>query len=172
MIPYIVLGAAAVAVYIATRPDEFTITRSKHISAPPDKIFPHLNDFRKWAAWSPWERLDPALTRNYGGAPSGPGSTYEWEGNNKVGKGRMEITDAAAPTRVDIRLEFIRPWTATNTTVFTLTPDATGTTVQWSMSGKNDYKGKAFSMVMNMDKLVGADFERGLDALKGIAEAS
>lgn len=172
MLPFIAVGAAALVGYIATRPGEFTITRTQRIKATPDRIFPHINDFHKWEAWSPWEKLDPNLKRTYSGSPAGPGAVYEWSSSdNKVGQGRMEITSAIEPTNVGIRLDFIRPWKATNDIQFSLVPEGTDSVVTWSMKGNRNFVMKAMGMVMDMDKLVGADFEKGLDALKAVAEA-
>jgi uncharacterized protein YndB with AHSA1/START domain len=157
--------------YAATRPAQFTVRRSLRIKATPDKVFPHISDFHKWEAWSPWEKLDPAMRKTHSGPPAGRGAAYAWEGNNKVGKGRMEIVDATQPSRVEIRLEFERPWKATNQTEFILTPSGQDTEVTWSMTGNNNYMAKVFGVFMNMDKLVGRDFEKGLAGLKSVTEA-
>ncbi len=164
------VGLAALAAYIATRPANFSISRSRTLAAPPDVVHAHVNDFRKWPAWSPWEKRDPAMTREYSGAPAGPGASYAWKGNNDVGEGRMTITDSRAPQSVTIRLEFIKPFAATNTTQFDFAPSGPGTNVTWSMSGENNFISKAFSVFMNMDSLIGADFEQGLGNLDAVTK--
>lgn len=161
---------AAVLIYAATRPDTFRIQRESRIDAPPDRIFGFLNDFRAWMAWSPWEGLDPELKRTYSGAPAGVGSVYAWEGNKKVGAGRMEITAATPPSSLTIKLDFLRPFEAHNVTHFTLTPSDGSTAVHWAMDGRNTFMGKLMSVFMNMDRLVGTDFEKGLAKLKSAAE--
>ena len=157
--------------YAASRPDQFRVERRTRINATPDRIFPLLNDFKRWSVWSPWEKLDPNLTRRHSGAESGPGAVYEWEGNKKVGKGRMEIRKAVPPSNVVITLDFIEPWAAHNTAEFTLTPSASATDVIWAMYGPNLFMTKLTSVFMSMDKMVGKDFERGLANLKQAAEA-
>ena len=161
----------AVLAYAATRPDEFRVTRRVHINAPPDRVFPLLVDFHKWPSWSPWERLDPNLTRRFSGAQNGAGAIYEWEGNKKVGKGRMKIRKAVAPSLLVIMLDFIEPWAAHNTAEFTLTSASNATDVTWTMHGPNLFMAKLMSVFVSMDKLVGKDFERGLTNLKTAAEA-
>lgn len=153
---------AGFAAFVATRPAEFRLTRERTLAAPPDVVHSYLNDFHKWGDWSPWEKLDPTMKRDHSGAPAGPGAVYHWEGNDKVGEGRMTITDSHAPQSVTINLEFIKPFAATNTTQFDLTPSGTGTHVTWSMSGHNNFIAKAMCIFMDMDKMVGPDFERGL----------
>ena len=175
MIGMIAAGAGIVVVgllgYAASRPSAFTITRSTKINAPPEKIFPHVNDFRNWSAWSPWEKLDPQLRRTHSGQPAGKGAVYEWEGNKKVGQGRMDIVDSTPPTRVEIRLEFIKPWKAVNTTTLLLSPQGHATDVTWSTNGTNPLMMKVMGVFMNMDELVGKDFEKGLAELKRISES-
>jgi polyketide cyclase/dehydrase/lipid transport protein len=165
----LVLLVAALAAFVATRPAEFRIARSRTVAAPPDALHAYVNDFHQWPAWSPWEKLDPAMKREYAGAPAGPGAVYAWSGNDQVGEGRMTITDSQPPRSVTIRLEFLKPWAATNTTQFDFTPSGTGTNVTWAMTGHNNFMAKAFSVVMDMDKMVGPDFERGLANLDAAA---
>lgn len=159
-------------IVVATRPAEFRVERSTTISAPPERAFSQVNDFRSWSGWSPWEKLDPNLTRSFSGPPSGTGASYAWVGNENVGEGRMTIEKSTPPSEVVIKLEFLKPWEATNTTVFSFTPEGAGTRVTWAMTGENNFASKAFSLFMDMDQLVGADFERGLAAMKSIAETS
>jgi len=161
----VALALAALAVYVATRPADFRLVRKRTLAAPPGAVFDLVNDFRKWPEWSPWEKLDPNLKRDLSGPPSGTGSAYHWSGNAKAGEGRMTITDSQPPHRITIRLEFIKPWTATNTTTFDFAPNGSGTEVTWAMTGTNNFMAKAFSIFMNMEKFVGPDFERGLASL-------
>jgi len=156
---------------ITTRPAAFRIERSTAINAPADVVFPYINDFHRWPEWSPWEKIDPDMTREYTGAPAGKGARYSWSGNSKAGAGAMTITDSDPPKRVLIDISFTRPFKAQNIIDFTLTPAPAGVNVNWAMHGNNNFMAKAFSLVMSMDKLVGKDFEKGLAALKSAAEA-
>jgi hypothetical protein len=168
----LVVVVAAFVVVVATRPAEFHIERSLAMLAPPLSVFAQVNDLHAWAAWSPWEKLDPKMEKTYGGPTDGPGATYAWKSESgKVGQGRMTIERSEAPGLVVIKLEFIKPFTATNTVTFSLDPSADGTKVTWAMDGRNGFMGKAFALLMNMDKTVGGDFERGLVGLKAVAEA-
>lgn len=164
--PIVVILAIA-----ATRPNTFRVERRTHIDAEPARVFALVDDFRRWPAWSPWEKLDPALTRTYSGASSGAGAKYAWAGNKKVGEGRMEILETTPPSRIVIRLEFLKPWQATNTTEFTFARSASGTDVNWAMVGTSPFMFKVMGIFMPMDKLVGKDFERGLASMKAAAEA-
>ncbi len=155
--------------FAATRPDTFRLERQTTIKVPADQIFAHLNDFRAWAAWSPWEKMDPAMQRTHSGATSGVGASYGWEGP-KVGAGRMEILEATPPHGAVIKLDFSKPFEAHNTIRFTLTSAGGSTTVNWAMEGKNNFMAKAMGLVMNMDKMVGKDFEAGLANLKALVE--
>jgi uncharacterized protein YndB with AHSA1/START domain len=137
----------------------------------PDDVFPLLNDFRRWSIWSPWEKLDPNLTRRFSGAESGQGAVYDGEGNKKAGKGRMEIRKSIPPSRLVITLDFMEPWAAHNTAEFILTPDAGATDVVWTMYGPNLFITKLTGVFISMDKMVGTDFERGLANLKQAAES-
>jgi hypothetical protein len=162
---------AALLLYIATRPDTFHVERTAVIHAPADVVFARLEDFHRWPEWSPWEKIDPAMQRTYSGSDKGVGAVYAWKGNDKVGEGRMTILEATTPTKLGIRLEFLKPFQATNSATFDVTPQAEGTQVRWSMDGKNNFVGKAMCLVMDMDKTVGGDFEKGLAALDGVAQA-
>ena len=161
---------AALLIYAATKPDTFALERSTSIKAPPEKIFALFNDFHHWTAWSPWEKLDPALKRTYSGAEAGKGAVYEWEGNNKVGKGRMEIEDSVAPSKVAIDLHFLKPFEARNVAEFTLASQGDATNVTWKMHGPSPYLSKVMTLFFSMDKMVGKDFETGLANLKAVAE--
>ena len=153
---------------IMSRPSTFTVSRSKTIAAPPAIVFAQVSDFHKWADWSPWEKLDPNMQKTYGGPESGTGATYEWSGSGDVGKGKMTIT-SAANDNVEIDLEFIEPFPAKNKTVISLKPAGEGTDVTWSMSGENNFLGKAMSLVMDMDRMIGTDFDKGLESLSMVS---
>lgn len=160
----------AFALYVQSRPSAFRITRSLVIAAPPSAIFPLLHDFRAWARWSPWEKLDPDMTKTYGGADAGVGATYHWQGK-KSGEGKMTITESESDRRLVIALDFIKPFPANNTTIFTVEPDGEGTRVTWTMEGESNFASKAFGVFVNMDAMVGRDFETGLAAISTIASA-
>jgi len=165
----VVVLIAGVLVFAATRPDTFRVQRSASIKAPPEKISAVLSDFHGWQAWSPWEKMDPAMKRSYSGAEKGKGAAYAWEGNGKVGQGHMEITDAA-PSRVALNLDFIKPFEAHNKVVFTLTPKGDATEVNWAMQGPVPYPAKIVHVFMDMDSMVGGQFEAGLANLKTLTE--
>lgn len=165
----IVLLGAALAGFVSTRPDRFRIERSAVIEAPADVVFALINDLREWPRWSPWETLDPTMKRTYDGPPAGVGAGYGWSGTGKAGEGRMVITDSRPSVIVGLQLVFRRPFAATNETRFELTPADGGTRVSWIMEGKNLLASKAMSLVMNMDNLVGRDFERGLSNMRAAA---
>ncbi|KSU70469.1 Polyketide cyclase / dehydrase and lipid transport [Pseudarthrobacter enclensis] len=143
----------------------FEVRRSAVIPATPEEIFPLVNSFHEWQAWSPWEQVDPGMSRRYYGPDSGVGAGYEWSGNRKAGSGTMEIVESRPSDTVRIRLQFTKPFKALNPTTFTFTPAPGGTEVTWRMTGENKGAAKVFALFMNMDKLVGSDFERGLVAL-------
>jgi hypothetical protein len=161
----VVLGVAA------TKPDTFRVQRSTSIKAPPEKIYAFIDDFHRWGTWSPYEKLDPAMQRTYSGTQRGTGAVYEWDGNSKAGKGRMEITDAPAPTKVTIKLDFLKPMEAHNVAEFTLEPRGDSTQVTWSMAGPTPYFAKVIHVFFSMDRMVGKDFETGLANLKALAES-
>lgn len=170
-----ILIAAAVVIggflaFVATRPDEFTVKRTVEINAPADQIFPLVNDFHNWVAWSPYEKLDAGMTRTIDGAASGTGAHYAWSGNDKVGQGQMTITASNASQLIVIKLEFEKPFKATNTAEFTFSTHGSHTDVTWAMSGQNNFIGKAMCVFMDMDKMVGKDFEQGLANLKAVVE--
>lgn len=159
-----------VILYATTRPDSFRIQRSIRINAAPDKVFPLVNDFHQWEAWSPWEKVDPAIRRTYSGASSGKGAVYAWEGNKNIGKGRMEIDESLAPSKVLIKIDFFAPMEAHNTVEITLEPQDGGTLVTHAMYGPSPFMSKLMGLVFNMDKMVGGKFEEGLANLKALAE--
>lgn len=152
--------------------DTYSVKRSVTIDAPPVRIYGQIANFHNWTSWSPWEDLDPELKRTYSSAESGTGAVYRWSGNRKAGQGRMEITDATEPSRVQIGLVFEKPWKARTDTVFTIQPEGSGSRVDWSLTGKNTRMTKVMGIFKSMDKLVGPDFEKGLARLKATTEKS
>ena len=166
----VVVLIAAILIYAANQPDNFRVQRSTTIKAPPEKIFPLITDLHSWGSWSPWEKMDPAMKRTYSGAASGKGAAYAWEGNSKVGEGRMEITEASPPSKVSIKLDFLKPFEAHNTAEFTLEPKGDSTNVTWAMYGPSAYVAKVMGVFVSMDSMIGKDFEAGLANLKAAAE--
>jgi hypothetical protein len=162
----------ALLVIIAMQPDYFTLTRSTTVAASPQAVFAQVNDFHAWPKWSPWAKLDPSMKSTYTGPESGVGASYAWMGNEQVGEGKMTIIKAQPFERIDISLEFISPMAATNLTEFTFKPEGENTLVTWTMSGKNNFIAKAFHLFIDMDKMVGDDFEKGLAQLKTTVESS
>lgn len=165
----VLIGVLLVA--IVTRPAEYSVERSTTIAAPPTVPFELVNDFHHWERWSPWEKLDPGMDRVHTGSASGEGAKYSWAGNDDVGKGVMTIVSSRPPQAIDIDLEFIEPFASTTKTAFRFVETEGSTTVTWTMSGDNDFVGKAFSLFMDMDAMIGADFEEGLANLKALAES-
>ncbi len=166
----IALLVAIVIVLAVLKPDTFRVERSTRIKASPDKVFALINDFNRWGSWSPWEKMDPAMQRTFSGAPSGKGSVYEWKGNSKVGEGRMEILESAPSTRITIKLDFLKPFEAHNVADFTLEPQGGETAVTWTMQGPASFVVKIMHVFMDMDRMVGKDFEAGLANMKAVAE--
>lgn len=158
-------------VLIATRPGEYSVERSIAIAAPAAVPFGLVNDFHQWERWSPWDELDPDMERTFEGAQAGQGAIYGWSGNDDVGKGRMTILSSRPTEAIDIELEFIEPFASTSNTAFRFIEADGSTTVTWTMSGENNFVGKAFSLFMDMDAMIGADFEKGLASMKAEAEA-
>jgi len=159
-------------VAVSSRPAQFSIERSATMVAPPSRVFEHVDDFRKWESWSPWAKLDPSMKVEFSGASSGPGAVYHWTGNQEVGEGRMTLLESQTSERVKIRLEFIKPFATVNLTESSFREEGGRTTVRWAMSGENSFFMKAFHLFMNMDKMVGKDFEKGLANLKAVVESS
>ncbi|CAN7626482.1 SRPBCC family protein [Caulobacter sp. LjRoot300] len=166
----VVVAAVALLGYAATKPDHFRIARSTVIKAPPERIYALLDDFHAWGAWSPYEKLDPAMSRTYGGPASGLGSTYAWSGDGKAGAGRMEIVEAAAPSKLVVDLDFTKPFQSRSKTLFTLVPEGDATRVTWAMEGPSPFLFRVMDVIFNMDKAAGKDFETGLASLKARAE--
>lgn len=166
----LVVLIAALLGYAATRPDSFRVERSAVIQAPPERLHPMVEDFRRWREWSPWEALDPAMTRSFTGPPAGQGAVYEWSGNKDVGRGRMEVLGSTTARQVVIKLDFIEPFEGHNTTTFGFEPKDGGTRVVWVMEGPSNFVTKLMSVFASMDSLIGRDFEKGLANMKAAAE--
>jgi len=164
------VGIAAVLILAAMRPNQFRVQRSIAINAPPEKIYPMIGDLRAWTQWSPFEHKDRAMKRVYGSVTTGKGATYAWEGNRQVGAGHVVIADAVVPSRMTLKLTMTRPFKAQNIVDFTLTPAGNSTTVTWAMRGNVQYFAKVIHVFVNMDKMVGGEFESGLKNLKAAAE--
>lgn len=166
-----VVLAAAFAALVASRPSEFRITRSAIVAADPATLFAQVNDVRRFQDWSPWAKRDPQAKMSFEGPAAGEGAAFRWAGNREVGEGAMTVTASRRNERVQFRLDFLKPMKATNTAEFTFEPVAEGTRVTWSMFGESKFICKAMGLFMNMDKMIGGDFEKGLAGLKRIAEA-
>jgi hypothetical protein len=177
MLKKIALGLAlallAFVGFVASRPSTYRVERTSTIAAPAERVFAQLDDFRAWAAWSPWEKLDPNMKKTFSGPERGKGASYAWQGSGDVGKGKMTIVEHHPPTHVGCKLEFIEPFTSTARTDFSLSANADGSTlVTWSMDGQNDFLGKLFGVFMDMDAMIGADYEKGLAQLKTVVEGA
>jgi hypothetical protein len=164
------IAIAVILILAAAKPDGFGIQRATTVKAPPEKIFPLINDFHQWGTWSPYENKDPAMKRSYSGAASGEGAIYAWEGNKNVGSGRMEILDSSAPSKIVIKLDFFKPFEGHNTAEFTMLPHGDATDVTWLMHGPLPFMGKIMHVFINMDRMIGKDFEIGLANLKRLTE--
>jgi uncharacterized protein YndB with AHSA1/START domain len=160
------------AVIVALQPSEFRVARSTTISASPATVFAQVNDFHKWEAWNPWGKIDPAMKQAYAGAPAGSGAIYTWSGNNEVGEGRMTITESRPNDLILVKLEFFKPFSGNSLAEFTFKPEGNQTVVTWSMTGQNNFMAKAIHLFMNMDKMIGGQFEKGLAEMKSVVEAS
>ena len=161
----------ALLIYAASKPDTFLVQRSILVKAPPEKIFPLIDNFHQWKKWSPWEKVDPALKRTYSGAESGIGAIYQWDGNKNIGQGQMEILEMRPPTKLRIKIDFLAPFEGHNTVEFTLEAQGDSTLVSHAMFGPSPYISKLMGIFFNMDKMIGDKFEEGLHSLKAIAEA-
>lgn len=166
----IALAIGAFLVFANSRPNTFSMVRSATFNASPDKVFAQINDFRNWAHWSPWDKMDPSMQRSYTGPATGKGAKYAWVGNKKVGVGNMEITRSVANSNILLDLNFLKPFKANNVTEFKLTPVASGTHLNWEMRGPLNLLMRLMHLFMDMDGLVGKDFEKGLAKLKTIVE--
>jgi hypothetical protein len=174
LIILVVLAAiiAVLAVVVVIQPSDFRIARTSSMKAAPSEVFAQVNDFHNWASWSPWERLDPTAKKSFEGPSAGTGAVHTWNGNNKVGEGTMTIIESKPNDLIQIKLEFRRPFKANNTSEFTFVPEGNQVRVTWSMSCRHNFVMKAMSMFMNMDKMVGADFENGLANMKSVVETN
>jgi carbon monoxide dehydrogenase subunit G len=161
---------AMILILAATKPDRFSVERSINVTAPPETIFALIDDFHRWGAWSPYEHKDPAMQRSFSGAASGKGAVYGWEGNRNVGSGRMEILDSSAPAKIVIKLDFFKPFEGHNTAEFTMLPQGDATRVNWRMHGPALFISKLMQVFMNIDQMIGKDFEIGLANLKRLTE--
>jgi hypothetical protein len=168
----ILVLVAAFLVFVQSRPDRYRIERSTTIHASADTVFAHINDFHRWLAWSPWEKLDPQMQRTIAGSPSGVGATYSWSGNNKAGAGSMAIAQSRPGSLVAINMEFLRPMKDSSVITFTLSSEGGETKVNWALEGRMPFISKAVCVFMSMDKMVGPDFERGLANLKRVSESA
>jgi hypothetical protein len=166
----VVVLVAAVLLLATRQPDTFSVERRLVMNASPERVFAQIHDFHAWESWSPWAKLDPAMTATYSGAAQGVGAVYEWSGNSEVGAGRMTIKSATAPSEVVVALDFLTPIESHNVTTFMITPVSGGTEVIWTMKGNSEYVTKLMTMFMSMDKMVGPDFARGLKQLKTVVE--
>jgi len=164
------IAIAAVLILAATKPTTLRVQRSVSINAPPERIFSLISDFHQWVTWSPYEQKDPAMKRTYSGAERGRGAVYAWDGDKNVGSGRMEILDVSAPSKIVIKLDFFKPFEGHNTAEFTMLPQGDGTHVTWLMHGPANFMSRLIQVFMNLDNLIGKDFEAGLANLKTITE--
>ena len=166
----IAIAIAIVLILAATKPNTLRVQRATSIKAPADRIFPLINDFQQWRTWSPYESKDPAMKRSYDGAESGKGAVYAWDGNKNVGSGRMEILEASAPAKITIKLDFFKPFEGHNTAEFTMLPQGDVTNLTWTMVGPAVFMSKLMQVIINLDHMIGRDFEVGLANLKKLAE--
>lgn len=162
----------ALVIFVSTRPSEFRVARSATIAAPAASVFAEVNDFHRWLAWSPYDKRDPLMRRTYDGPPAGTGASYTWNGNNQVGEGRSTIVESRPNELIQIRLEFKRPFSGTNTAEFKFQPQGNVTAVTWALLGKYNFVTKAMGLFMSMDRMIGGDFEQGLANLKSVVETS
>lgn len=159
-------------VIVALQPAEYSVVRTTTISAPAKAVFGEVNDFHKWEAWSPWAKMDPEAKNTFEGAPAGTGAVFAWAGNRKVGAGRMKITESNPDYLIRIKLDFLKPFPSTANVEFVFNPEDSQTAVTWTMSGRKNFISKGVCLFMNMDKMVGGDFERGLTSLKSVVETA
>jgi uncharacterized protein YndB with AHSA1/START domain len=164
------IAVAIVLILAVTKPDTFSVRRETSVRAPPERIFPLINDFHQWGTWSPYENKDPAMKRTYSGADSGKGAVYAWDGNKNVGSGRMEILEASMPSKIVIKLDFFTPFEGHNTAEFTMLPQGDATSLTWVMHGPARFMSRLMQVFMNLDKMIGKDFEAGLANLKKLTE--
>ncbi|MGV7211798.1 SRPBCC family protein [Bradyrhizobium sp. UFLA05-112] len=166
----IAAGIAGLLVFAATKPDMFRVERTLAVMAPADAIYPLIADFQRWTSWSPYEGRDPGLKRTFGGSTQGKGAIYAWDGNKDIGAGRMEILEASTPPKLRIKLDFERPFEGHNIAEFTFVPQGSATLVTWAMYGPAPFLSKLMQVFVNMDNMIGKDFETGLANLKKLTE--
>ena len=171
LVALLVIVVVLVAV-IALQPSAFRVARATSVTAPAPVVFAQVNDFHKWEAWNPWGKLDPAAKQTYGGAPAGAGAIYSWSGNSQVGEGRMTVVESRPSDLIRIKLEFFKPMAGVSTAEFTFKPEGDRTAVTWTMTGTNNFIAKAMCLVVNMDRMIGGQFEKGLAHMKAVAEAA
>ena len=167
----VIVLVALVLIYGVSQPAGFSVVREADFNATPKMVFSQINDFHNWSAWSPWEKMDPDMKREFSGSASGVGAKYAWVGNKKVGQGNMEITNSVPSKNMQLDLNFIKPFQASNVTEFILTPNGKGTHLKWEMRGRAPFVFRVMGMFFSMDKIVGTDFERGLANLRGIVDS-
>ena len=176
MLKIISIGVSVIivvfAVIVALQPADFPVSRSATVSAPPAAVFAQVNDFHKWEAWSPWAKLDPSAKNSFEGPSAGTGAIFKWSGDNNVGAGTMTVTESRPSELIRIKIDFLKPFEATNTAEFTFKPEGNQTLVTWSMFGTNNFIAKAFCLFNNMDKMLGGEFEKGLAQMKVAAQAA
>ncbi len=168
----LVVLVALFAVVVALQPSEFRVARTAMISAPAPEVFAQVNDFRNWEGWSPWAKLDPAAKATFEGPAAGQGAVFAWSGNDKIGEGRMLLTESRPPQLVRIKVDFVKPFAGSSTSEFAFRPEGDRTAVTWSTYGPQSFVSKAICLFMNMDKMLGGDMEKGLAQMKSVAEAS
>jgi hypothetical protein len=167
----LVVLIVAFVVVVAMQPAEFHVARTATMSAPPSEIFEQVNDFHKWEAWSPWAKVDPDAKNTISEPASGKGATFKWSGNSEICEGSMTIVESRPHEHIQIQLDFVKPMAGTSNVEFHLKPEGDKTVVTWSMSGRNNFIGRAMCLFMNMDKMIGDKYEEGLASLKSIVEA-
>jgi uncharacterized protein YndB with AHSA1/START domain len=175
MLEIILIGLAVIIVVfliiVAMQPAQYRVARSATISAPAQAVFAQVNDFHKWEAWNPWGKIDPAMKHSYQGTPAGIGAVYTWVGNKEVGEGRMTIIESRPNDLIRIKMEFFKPFAGNSIAEFTFKPEGNQTAVTWSMTGENNFMAKAIHLFINMDKMIGGQFEKGLAQIKSLVEA-
>jgi hypothetical protein len=175
MLKKILLALAAIIVLfvivVATQPSDFRVERTATIAAPAANVFAQVNDLHKWDAWSPWAKLDPNAKISFEGPEAGQGAAMSWAGNDKVGEGKMTVVESRPDEAVKLKVDFVKPFEGTSTSEFAFRPEGDQTAVTWAMSGHHNFIGKAFCLVMNGQKMIGDDMEKGLAQLKSVAES-
>ena len=164
------LVIAVFLIVVAMQPAQYCVARSATVAAPAQPVFAQVNDFHKWEAWNPWGKIDPAMKHSYEGAPAGTGAIYSWVGNKEVGEGRMTITESRPSELIRIKMQFFKPFAGNSIAEFTFKPAGNQTAVTWSMSGDKNFMAKAIHLFMNMDKMIGGQFEKGLAQIKSLVE--